>query len=58
MKITITQIVLEIEFPEQEEPAPIFEPNPLDTLLAYLTRNVDDGKKIWEVAPYGTIFKI
>ncbi len=58
MKITITQIVLDFELPEQEEPVPVYEPNPFDTLLAWLTRETKDERKTWEADPYGTIFKV
>ena len=56
MKITITQIV--IELPEQKQPAPVRDPNPLDTLLACLTRRADDKPQQREVDPYGPILKV
>ena len=56
MKITITQIVL--EFPEQEQPAPVREPNPLDTLLALLFLDAKNEPKPREATPHGPIFKV
>ena len=60
MKITITQVVLEIEFPEQEEPAPVPAPNPFDVLLKRLLLEAAQGcnPKQWEVDPHGTVFKV
>ncbi len=48
MKITITQIVLEFDGPQDEEPAPVRKPNPLDTLLTSLTREVKNEQKTWD----------
>ena len=58
MKITITQIVFEFDGPQDEEPAPVREPNPLDTLLTYLTHEVKNEQKTWETDPHGPFFKV